>query len=65
MMYHFPKVLNNRIKEFKEVELVLNESFSVELSKPYYLHIDGEMEAKQVKEFSISVAKEKIPFLIR
>jgi len=58
-------VLKNRIKEFKEVELFLNDSFTVDISKPYYLHIDGEMEAKTVKEFTVSVAKEKIPFLIQ
>lgn len=65
MMYHFPKVLKNRIKEFKEVEVKQGEKFFVELENAYYLHIDGEMEEKSVKEFTVKLAKEKLSFLIQ
>ncbi len=62
---HFPKVLNNRIKEFKEVDLVQGEQFSVTLETPYYLHIDGEMEDLPVKEFRVFLEEETKSFLLQ
>lgn len=57
---NFAKVLSNRIKEFKEVELYRSEKFRIELEQPYYLHIDGEMEEKKVIGIRISMQKEKL-----
>lgn len=62
---HFPKVLNNRIKEFKEVILAQGEEFKVELATPYYLHIDGEMEEKPVKEFRVFLEEETKSFFLQ
>lgn len=62
ILTNFSKVLGNRIKEFKEVELYQSEKYSIELDEPYHLHIDGEMEEKPVKELSIGLSKKRIKF---
>ncbi len=62
ILTNFSKVLSNRIKEFKEVELSQSEKYLIELDRPYYLHIDGEMEDKPVKEISIGLAENRIKF---
>jgi diacylglycerol kinase family enzyme len=57
---NFTKVLSNRIKEFKEVELFRTEKVCIELEGPYYLHIDGEIEEKKVSEIRVSIYKERL-----
>ncbi len=64
IILNFPKVLSNRIKEFSEVELFQSDYYKIELEKPYYLHIDGEMEKKLVKQFEVKLQEKTIKLLV-
>ena len=64
-LINFSKVLSNRLKEFEEASFFKGNFFRIKITPAYYLHIDGELEKKKVKEFTISLCQKKQSILIQ